>query len=840
MNKTSVIFTSILLVGFLLGFHPGLQAQMPGQSEKYLTPPDPVANEVLAPRHKNITLDDLSPDRRYFLNRVKAGISPLKYFAKPFYNLAGLQIDYQANRSRSLTIQQATIDLELIEARTGEKLEVETPGNITITHPQWSPDGSKLAWFGHSDEETHLYVTDLNTRRSTRITEQPVLAALNTTFQWSADGRYILTVLIPEDRGKEPTPPPVADELQVSITSEKENRLRTYPSLLESNYEAKLLEYYITGQLVRIDLWEDETEHIGEPSLIRRINADPTGDYVIVRTLPKPFSRIVPRSRFAWKEEIWDTEGNILADLRESESREGIPGHQELEDHGRKNIQWRPDGKGLSLLLDPDAENDEDKEEKEENSEKQDDSKPAHQVIQWLPPFGEDDMEVIYESKQKLRSISYSETAGTLFLTKRKSGKEHLYAVFTDEPDSSYTIYRYDRGEFYENPGGLMQTSGSMGISVVRMTDDGYVYLSGTEYFEDFETEAPRPFIDRVEVRSGKKVRIFQSEEEVYEQITAVLDDRNEPAREIMLERQSADMHPNSWLHDIQTGDKTKLTDNTDYNEAVTGAQRERFKVERADSLNFWIEVILPRDWDGEPMPGLIWHYPREYDDQEDYDESQRRYNKNRYPTVGTRTPEILVRQGYAVIRSDWPITGDRGASNDSFVWSVVQNSTSVIDSAEARGYIDREQLAIGGHSYGAFGTANAMIHTSFFKAGIAGDGNFNRTLTPIGFQSERSDLWRGQDRYLQMSPIFWADRLDGALLMYHGEEDQNVGTWPTNSRRMFHALNGIGKTAAMYMYPYEGHSPAAEETLLDLWRRWIDWLDHYVKGKEDPASEEL
>jgi dipeptidyl aminopeptidase/acylaminoacyl peptidase len=297
-------------------------------------------------------------------------------------------------------------------------------------------------------------------------------------------------------------------------------------------------------------------------------------------------------------------------------------------------------------------------------------------------------------------------------------------------------------------------------------------------------------------------------------------------------------MHPDYWLINLESGNETKLTSNVDYNSAVTQAQRERFKVKRADGFEFWVEVTLPGDWDGEPLPGIIWHYPSEYDDQEDYDEGQRRYNKNDFPGVYTRSIDILVKRGYAVINADWPISAEMGDPNDGFVWSIVQNSTVVIDSTAKRGYIDRERMAIGGHSYGAFGTANAMIHTSFFKAGIAGDGNYNRTLTPLGFQREPRDLWRGLERYVQMTPIFWADRMDGALLMYHGAADQNVGTWPVHSHRMFHALNGIGKEAALYIYPHEGHGPDSQQTLLDLWSRWVDWLDYYVKEGGKAAEE--
>jgi dipeptidyl aminopeptidase/acylaminoacyl peptidase len=158
-------------------------------------------------------------------------------------------------------------------------------------------------------------------------------------------------------------------------------------------------------------------------------------------------------------------------------------------------------------------------------------------------------------------------------------------------------------------------------------------------------------------------------------------------------------------------------------------------------------------------------------------------------------------------------------------------NLYTVIDELDRQGYIDRTRLGIGGHSYGAFSTMNALVHTPFFKAGIAGDGMYNRTLTPNGFQSERRDLWDGQQTYLEMSPMLYADQLTGAILMYHSLEDQNVGTDPISSIRMMQALRAHGKTASLYMYPYEDHGPATKETILDQWARWVAWLDLYVKN---------
>lgn len=839
---------SLLLLIFTVCIGSTLQtadAQSPPDlREHYLTPPDEIGAAVLAPRHKNVSLYNLNPNREVFLNSLEEGLSPLADYAKPYYNLGGLQMNPQANRQRYFTTNSTT-GLQLIGARSGDNDEIETPDDAKISSSEWSPDGTKLAYFAHFDDATHIYVADVASGESRRITQRPVLATLNTSFEWSADGQYIFTVLVPQNRGKEPHKPQTPTTLVVKQTTDKENRLRTYQDLLEGAFEARLLEYHTTGQYARINVESGDVKNIGEPAMIRDIDVDPSGEYTIVETMQKPFSYIVPVYRFGWVEEIWDLDGNVMTELRKSKVDKGVPDGDEEEDYGRSEIEWRPDGQGLSMITetrDEDEENGDTNDDQpaaaddEENETQQEKEEQPYRVIQWKAPFGEEDQTVVYESDKQLESVAYADESDVLFITEEASGKEHLYAVYPDDPDTSYTIYKHDNDDFYEDPGNLMFTDSESGISVVRLApDQEHVFLSGTQYYEDPQENAPRPFIDRVNIKSGEKERLFQSSEEAYERVAAVL---NDEVSELVITRESATMHPDSWLVNLDSGEETKLTSNTDYNKAITNAQRSRFKVKRSDGFEFWVEVVMPEDWNGEPLPGLIWHYPTEYDDQEDYDESQRRYNKNNFPGVYSRDPEFLTKRGYAVINADWPIAAERGAPNDGFVWSIVQNSTVVIDSVVAKGFLDRERVAIGGHSYGAFGTANALIHTSFFEAGIAGDGNFNRTLTPMGFQREPRDLWRGQDRYVEMSPIFWADRLDGALLMYHGLEDQNVGTWPTNSRRMFHALNGIGKTAALYMYPHEAHGPGAKETILDLWTRWVNWLDHYVKNEGEHVPE--
>ena len=283
------------------------------------------------------------------------------------------------------------------------------------------------------------------------------------------------------------------------------------------------------------------------------------------------------------------------------------------------------------------------------------------------------------------------------------------------------------------------------------------------------------------------------------------------------------------------------MTENKDLFPDLTSAPKLRVPVERADGIKFSVSVMLPPGYQkGTRLPAIFWFYPREFTDQDAIDRPDRTFNKNSFQNLGTRSIQFLARLGYAVVVDTpgaIPIVGPNGQQNNNYVNDLRNSLSAIIDELDRRALVDRTRLAIGGHSYGAFTTVNAMVHTPFFKAGIAGDGAYNRTLTPLGFQSERRDLWEAPNVYLGMSPFLYANNMTGALLMYHALGDQNVGTDPDNSIRLFHALNGLGKTAALYMYPLEDHGPVARETLLDLWARWAAWLDKYVKNPQKPEA---
>ena len=855
---------------------PPSPAELLLASEDWVEPPAEIAEAVLAPRHTNVTLSRLSPDGRWFLREVSDGPITMDRFARPFDELGGQFLEPQSNRSRFLSTRNSA-GLQVISATDGSVIDIEIPRDARISGSRWSPDGSRVAFYVHTDDATHIHVADPESGDSRQITRRPVLATMVTSFEWTSNGEEIATVLIPEDRARRPGAPPVPTGPRVKQTEDGRNILRTYASLMATPHDEALLEWHGTGQLATIAVDNRRVTEIGAPAMIRGFDFAPDGQHARVTTMQRPFSYVVPVNSFGRVEEIWDREGNALVELSENELNTGIRGAPSApgvagdeEEPDRRSVFWREDGAGLTFLqMEPEPEEEEGEEDVEEEEEEEEErpSRRKDRIMLWAPPFVEGEETVVYESNQRMSSHRYSEDYGWVFITRRpgggggfggfggggRGGNVTEYAVHLDNPDSTYTISEWDSGEFYENPGSLLMAGGGGGgrffgfggggggggghfVEIAGEGEEASVFLQGTRYFEDPLEESPISFLDRVVIGTGDKERVYESSNEgQWERITTVLD---AGAGRFVVRRETPTEIGQSYLVDGDT--RTQLTSNVDYTPDITTAPRDRFTVERPDGFRFLVNVTMPHDFvEGERRPAMFWFYPREYQDQESYDERGRTFNKNSFPNFGSRSMEYLIRLGYVVVEPDAPIVGEAGRMNNNYEHDLRNNLAAVIDELDERGIIDRRRLGLGGHSYGAFGTVNAMVHTPFFKAGIAGDGNYNRTLTPLGFQSERRYFWDAREVYLSMSPFMWANNLTGALLMYHGMHDQNVGTAPDHAPRLFHALNGLGKDAAMYMYPFEDHGPATLESILDLWGRWTAWLELHLltEEKEKPVT---
>jgi dipeptidyl aminopeptidase/acylaminoacyl peptidase len=862
-----------LLVAALLPSAVVAQNAAPGNGpdqllaqEQYLRPPAEVERLVAAPRHLNVSLANQSPTRRHFLKTESEGMPSVKQFGKAWYNLAGLQVDPRANRARTMTSRGGS-GLEIIDALTGRTTSVEIPANATVSGARWSPDGSQISFVANFDDASHIYVADVATGKSRRVTTTPLLATLVTEPQWTAQGQQLVAVLLPDNRGLEPKAPAIATGPKVRLTTAgARNRTRTYADLLEWPHEKAQVEFFTTGQLAAIDVRTRAVRRIGTPAMIQSVDPSPSGNWLRVSVMQKPFSYVVPVSQFGSVTQIWDNSGKPVLELAKRTLREGDGGGDDdgaaaraAADTAKRNVEWMATGDALYFLqMDPApaAGNQPPAEDAAQPGQR---SRARDRLFVWSAPFDAASRKQILDNSNRISQVAFSADAKAVFVAENASGTAHVFAVDVADPSRRHTLTRVrglnaalgvpgaggggggggrggtgaDSVTFYQNPGTLMGERTAMGTPIILTSSDGkYAFLNGVQHYRAFGDSAPQPFLDRIEIRTGQKTRLFTSARDQFEQVVAALDPDFATA---VITRESPTTVPDSYRRDMQSGALTKLTSNQDYTPEITNAQRQMIPVTRADGYKFWVNVTLPADWKpGTRLPGFLWFYPYEYTDQAGYDRTKRTYNKNRFPNLGPRSMVYLITQGYAVIEPDAPIFGEAGRMNDNYVPDLRNNLAAVIDELDRRAIIDRQRLGLGGHSYGAFSTVNAMVHTPFFKAGIAGDGNYNRTLTPNTFQSERRDLWEARETYLSMSPLLYADRLNGALLMYHNIEDQNVGTDPINSIRLFHALQGMGKPAALFMHPYEDHGQVTRETNLDLWARWVAWLDKYLKPAKD------
>ncbi len=885
--------TAAAVAGLMLFALPAAAQTAVGQSdhdllatETYVRPPSVVDRIIMAPR-TDITFSQPSPDRKWFLKSPGLDRGDVAQFGKPHIYLGGVQIEARANRARALTTS-THLGLVLVDPKTNATKTIVTPRGASISSQVWSPTGTQIAYIANFDEGSYVYVADVATGNSAQVLKTPLLATLVTTVEWTADGKSIVAVVVPDGRGAAPVfgNKGIADGPEVRLTESRTIPQVIHPSLLEDPFEKASLKYYTTGQLVLIDVKAKTAKKIGAPGMIRAADASPDGQFFRVTEMTEPFSYLVPVTSFGSVQQLWDANGKMIAQLNKQPLREGEAAgdgdapagggrggfQQPATDTGKRNISWNPVGPGLvfyesvfsaggnggngggnaaapagggrggrggrgAAAAAPGR-----------GTAAARPAPTSVRYVSWVAPYGPGDTKLIYEGSGQLTSVAFSYDGKTMFV----SDSGAVTAIRTSDPSKRYSL---GRGVTLATGGGrgggafgaaaadtgaaggaLATKPGPNGAPVVIVgTDNKTVYLAGTRNpGANWNTQAPRPWVDKFDFESGKRDRVFDSPASGYDEFVTALDDDYSA---YVYTHESPTVIQDAWLRDAKAGTSTQLTHAKDVAPEVSGAQHKRIQITRQrDGIKFWVDLTLPADWKpGTRLPGIIWFYPREYTTQAEYDRSRYTTNINKFPDTPALRPasstKLWVTQGYAVIEPDCPIMGDAGKMNDNYSRDLKENLELTINTLVDQGYVDRERMGVGGHSYGAFSTVNALTLTSVFKAGIAGDGMYNRSLTPFGFQSERRNFFEAQQTYLDMSPFYRADKISGPLLMYHSLEDQNVGTAPISSIRMFHALQGLGKPAALFMYPYEDHSVATYQTDLDQWARWFAWFDMYVKN---------
>ncbi len=725
-------------------------------TETYTKPAAEIERLVTAPRYKNVALTNLSPDRKYFLTTVTADMPTVQQFGKPHTYFAGLQVDTRANRARALTTRGSS-GIALVDAATGERRAVQMPAGATASSPKWSPDGKRVAFIANFDDASRLYVADVATGRSRQLSTVPLLATLVTDVDWTVDGKSLVTVLVPSGRGAAPTRPAVETGPLVRLTDGHKDKTRNYASLLRDPYDKAGLEYYATGQLALVDATSGAVKRVGAPAPIFSVEASPTGSHFIVTTMNKPYSYIVQYGAFGQTTAIWDAAGTTVAELSRRPLREsdgggddaGPPGAARAgADTARRDFTWLPNGTLAFLQQEPAA-----------GGRPSTDSTasagaatgatgdapvnvaPANgaqagrggmggpggaatrrrdRLVAWAPPFDASSRKVLFESDTRMSGVLFNADASMAFVAENANGVGTVYATYFNEPGKRYTLWRMrgqtasvgggrggfgggrggggdDSLSFYQNPGALVTQPGRVGTPAALVSSDGSTaYLAGTRYDREWQKAAPRGFVDRVEIKTGKKTPVFMSSTELYETVSAPLDD---DYTKFVVMREGPKTIADAWLRDTKTGQTTQLTHNVDYTPEFTALQRRRIAVTRPDGYRFYVNVTLPANYQaGTRLPGMFWFYPYEYTDQASYDRTLRTQNINAFPNAGPRTIEYFATQGYTVANFDPPIVGTTGRMNDNYISDLTADLLAVIDELDKQGLIDRARLGIGGH----------------------------------------------------------------------------------------------------------------------------------------------
>jgi dipeptidyl aminopeptidase/acylaminoacyl peptidase len=852
------------------------------RTESYVRPPADMERMLLAKR-TDISFTVGNADRSSFLRGVSTNRNDILQRGKEHVLLGGLQVDTKAYRARTMTTSNI-YSLVVVNPRTGAEKSIETPKGATISSQTWSPDGKTIAYIANFDDASHAYTADPVTGKSTRVSTTPLMPTQYTDLDYTPDGKSLIVVLKPDGLGAAPTHGPngIEDGPTVRLTESRAVPQPVHASLLLDPHDKAMLKYYSNVQLALIDVKTKAVKKIGTPKMIRDVSASSDGQYFSVTMMTEPFSYLVPVGSFGTVRELWDANGKVITTLAKTPLREERgggggddapafgPGGPTASDTGKRSIEFNPVGPGLtyleSVFAPASATGNAGRGGNRPGAAGQGANRggaptrptpTSVRFMSWMPPFGPSDTKLIYEGGPQLGATVFSADGKMLFA----SDSQTVFAVRLADGKRfnlgrGVTLTRGGGGGFGGGGGGgggANRPDSLNGGAIQTRTLPGgrtFVTVSGDGKFvattgnrtpgANWSTQGPRPWVDKVEIETATRTRIFDAAADKYENFVTALDDN---FSQFLYTSESATTIPDVWLKDVAANTTRKITNNVDVGPQVSGAQVKRFQVTRPrDGHSMWVEVTLPKDWrPGTRMPGIVWFYPREFTQQADYERTKYTTNINRFPEVPSSRPassvKLWVSQGYALIEPDIPIWGDSGKMNDNYTRDLRENLDAVVDAVVDAGYVDRDHLGIGGHSYGAFSTVNALTLVPYFKAGIAGDGMYNRSLTPFGFQSERRNFFQAQDTYLDMSPFFRADKISGALLMYHSWEDQNTGTAPISSLRMMMALQGLGKPASLYMYPYEDHSFAALQSDLDLWARWVAWMDIYVKGSGKAAK---
>ncbi|MGV6482446.1 S9 family peptidase [Stenotrophomonas rhizophila] len=780
---------------------------------------------VDAPRAPSLFL---SPRRDVAALMQMPSLPSIQVVAQPELKLAGLRINPKTFSDSRFSFGQK---LWLMNVADGKERQISgLPGSLSIASLTWSPDQKWLA-FNQVDAATganELWLVDVAGGSARRL-----LAGLNTVlgsgYQWLPDSRGLVVFTRPANLGAAPAADGIPTGPAVQQTSQGGGvvSIRTYQDLLKNEADARQFDYYATTQPVEVSL-DGQRRAIGAAGIFMGFAVSPDGRFVLSQPVQRPYSYVVPVSSFPRRIEVLErSTGKLVHTVAVRPLVEGLPTGNDAEVTGVRDISWRGDADATLVWAEAQDGGDPNKE-----------AKVRDAVFMQAAPF---DTPPVTLAQLGSRYAGISWGRGDLALLNESWWKTRRSKTWLIAPDNASAdarlLWDRDAQDRYADPGRPLMASDDRGRSLLQTTaDGGSLYLAGA----GASPEGDRPFVDRFEVASGKATRLFHSQAPTYAAPVTLLDAQ---ASSLLISRESPDEPTNFYVQSLADTNAAPraLTHFAHPLPQLKGVQKEQIRYKRKDGVDLTATLLLPPGYDPKrdgPRPLLMWAYPGEF--KSAAAASQVTDSPYRFNAISYWGPQAFLAKGYVVLASpSMPIIGEGDKEpNDTYIEQLVANAQAAVDEVVRRGVTDREHIAIGGHSYGAFMTANLLAHTRLFKAGIARSGAYNRTLTPFGFQAEERNYWQAQDVYQKMAPFNYADRIKDPILFIHGVDDNNSGTFPLQSERMFAAVKGLGGTARLVMLPNESHAYRARESIMTMLAESERWLEQTIGPAEQGKAK--
>ncbi|GMH02310.1 hypothetical protein Nepgr_004149 [Nepenthes gracilis] len=814
----------------------------------YRLPPPEIRDIVDAPPVPALSI---SPHRDKILFLKRRSLPPLADLARPEEKLAGIRIDGKCNaRSRMSFYTGIGIHQLMHDGILGPEKEIHgLPDGAKINFISWSNDARHLSFSIRVDEDDgsstklRVWVADVETGKARPLFQSPdvYLNAVFDNFVW-VDDSTLLVCTIPPSRGDTPKQPFVPSGPKIQSNEQKNIvQVRTFQDLLKDEYDEDLFDYYAASQLVLASL-DGTMKLFGSPLVYTSLDPSPDRKYILINSIHRPYSFTVPCGRFPKKVELWTADGKFVRELCDLPLAEDIPIVHNSVRKGMRSINWRADKPSTLYWV-----------ETQDGGDAKMDVSPRDIVyVQPAEPVEGEQPEILHKLDLRYGGISWcDDSLALVYESWYKTRRTRTWVISPGSKDVNPRIL-FDRSseDEYSDPGSPLSRrtpAGTYVIARVKKEDDSnYILLNG----RGATPEGNIPFLDLFDINTGSKERIWESDKEkYYETVIALMSDQNEGELsinqlKILTSKESKTENAQYYIQSWPDKKTCQITNFPHPYPQLASLHKEMIRYQRKDGVQLTATLYLPPGYDPSkdgPLPCLIWSYPGEFKSKDAA--GQVRGSPNEFAGIGPTSPLLWLARRFSILYGPTiPIIGeDDEEANDRYVEQLVASAEAAVQEVIRRGVAHPNKIAVGGHSYGAFMTANLLAHAPcLFCCGIARSGAYNRTLTPFGFQNEDRTLWEAPDTYVEMSPFMAANKIKKPILLIHGEEDNNPGTLTMQSDRFFNALKGHGALCRLVILPYESHGYAARESIMHVLWETDRWLQKYCVSNTSDANADL